>query len=60
MPDNKCYQTVANSPKNHRFIVRQVVEKDIPFFDRNPEEWPTFATQFCKIIMRVFFRRNYD
>jgi hypothetical protein len=33
----------------NKFAARQIVEKDFPLFDGNPEEWPVFVAQFRRI-----------
>jgi hypothetical protein len=42
-------KSITVSPMTNKFAARQIVEKDFPLFDGNPEEWPVFVAQFRRI-----------
>jgi hypothetical protein len=42
-------KSITVSPMTNKLAARQIVEKDFPLFDGNPEEWPVFVAQFRRI-----------
>ncbi|CAH1110642.1 unnamed protein product [Psylliodes chrysocephalus] len=46
---SEAIKTVADTSKQEKFVARQIVEKDFPAFDGNPEDWPVFIYQFRHI-----------
>lgn len=42
----------VSSPRQDKHLARNAMEKDFPYFDGNPQEWPLFYRQFrniCKL-----------
>ena len=42
----KTIQSTSKTDINQAIIQRQVLDKDFPYFDGNPENWPLFISQF--------------